>query len=326
LTPPGAGGYDALSRAGGEVKGIAMRRLGRLWLVAAVLGPVFAGGCETVFLFSRDDEIALGRQYAPQFEKEFGGKLDDPVLQDYVSRVGSKVAAVSDRDMPYQFAVLRSATPNAFAVPGAWLYITAGLLQQMDNERQLAAVLGHEIGHIVHRDSMKGLQRQLGVEILAAIVAEAIGGGGGAAAAEVAKIVGGLSELRYSRKQEYAADQAGITYMARAGYNPWGMVELLKALERGEQTSPGSFGEMFMSHPLTSKRIDEAAKTLSATCPAAAAGTPDPNAALFLQMRARLAGAQLYRRPAAGAAQPVRREEPRGGEPARPPERIIIPE
>ncbi|MBS3734877.1 MAG: M48 family metalloprotease [Phycisphaerae bacterium] len=248
--------------------------------------PVMSAGCNKVFLFSREDEIALGEKYGPEFEAEYGGRVDDARVQEYVSSIGLDLTTAAERDMPYQFALLRSHTPNAFAVPGGRIYVTVGLMKDMTNERQLAAVLGHEIGHIVHRDSAKGLQRQLGVELLAAIVGEAVGGGGGTAAKTAAKVVGGLVNLRYSRDQEYNADQAGIKHMAAVGYNPWGMVELLRLLEREKEA--GTLGEMLSTHPLTSKRIEEVEDTLREDYPAFSPTQPDPNAGRFMAMHGRI--------------------------------------
>ncbi len=278
-----------------------MKATHRLLVAAVLCTPLLSAGCNQVFLFTREDEIALGEKYGPEFEKQFGGRVEDPAVQAYVDRVGRKLEAVADRKMPYKFAALKSDVPNAFALPGGPTYVTAGLLKSMKSESELAAVLGHEIGHTVHQDSMKGLQRQVGVELLATVVAEALGGSGGELAGTATKIVGGLMELRYSRDQEYAADQAGIEYMARAGYSPWGMVELLETLNEGAEQQPGQFAEFFMTHPLTTKRIEEAEATIRQQHPAAVrdAAAP-PNQQEFLRIQ-RILGA-LPPAPAAPAA------------------------
>lgn len=260
-----------------------MRALRYCLIAFLVSAPVVAGGCNKVFLFSREDEIALGRQYAPEFEEEFGGKVRDQRVQLYVQSIGRRLETVAERDMPYEFALLRSETPNAFALPGGPVYVTAGLFTEMTNERQLAAVLGHEIGHVVHRDSAKGLQRQVGIEVLAAVVGGALGGTEGEAAEMAAQVVGGLVNLKYSRDQEYASDQAGIKYMADIGYNPWGMIELLELLMREQEG--GRLGEMLSTHPLTSKRIEEAAQTIRDEYPSYSRSAEDPNAAEFMRFR-----------------------------------------
>jgi len=271
-----------------------MTRHRNLLLAAAVLASSLAtAGCSQPMLLSRDDEISIGRDAAPDFEAEFGGKVNDARLQDYVASIGRRLETVADRAMPYRFAALNSDTPNAFALPDGSIYITAGLLRLMTNERQLAAVLGHEIGHVVHRDSAKALERAYGVQILAAVAGAALGGDAGTAAEMGTKIVGSLVNLNYSRKQEYAADQAGILFMSRAGYNPWGMVELLNALmESHGGESGGGLSEMLATHPLTTKRIAEAQGAIEQDHPTASSTAPDPNASTFLRMRSRLGAPQ----------------------------------
>ena len=190
--------------------------------------------------------------------------------------------------MPYRFAVLRSEVPNALALPGGRIYITAGLMKRLQNERQLAGVLGHEIGHIVTQDSVKGIQRQIGVEILAAVAGAALEGTGGTIATEATKVGGALVNLRYSRKQEYSADTHGIVNMEKAGYNPWGQVELLQVLYELQESEGGSVMEMFQTHPLTSKRVEEARQFVQDQFPSYPAGAADPNAARFLEIRKRL--------------------------------------
>ena len=247
-------------------------------LVGCAVNPVT--GKRELALISRDQEIALGRESGPKFETEFEGKVANPELQTYVAAVGSRVAAVSDRPMPYEFALLNSDIPNAFALPGGKVYITRGLFKIMTNERQLAAVLGHEVGHVSAKHISQMLNRQLGAAILIEVA-----GGGEATAGQVAQVVANMVDLSFSRDQEYQADQLGIKYMAKAGYNPHGMVELLTHLQSLSQSEPGRLTEMFQTHPLTSKRIAEAAGIVKTGYPSADAAKGDPNAKRFLDMR-----------------------------------------
>ena len=229
----------------------------------------------------------MGDEAAPEFAKEFEGPVASEKLQAYVKAVGAKVAAVSDREMPYEYALLASDVPNAFALPGGKIFVTAGLMRRMTNERQLAAVLGHETGHVAAKHNVKGMQRQVGVTVLAELAGAVVGGDKAETAQAVASIVGNMASLKYTREDEYQADKTGIKYMALAGYNPYGMVELLTVLYDLSESEPGSLAEMFQTHPLTSKRIEEAKGIISGDeklrrhSPDAA----DPNAATFLQMR-----------------------------------------
>jgi len=226
-------------------------------LVGCSANPVT--GRRELILISREQEIALGAEAAPEFEQEFGGRVPNDQLQGYVRSVGARLAAASDRPMPYSYTLLKSDVPNAFALPGGSIFITAGLMRRMTNERQLAAVLGHETAHVAARHSVKQMQKQMGAQLLVEIAGRIGGGeGGGSAAGDVAKIVATMATLKYSRDDEYQADAVGIRYTTRAGYNPWGMVELLNVLKNLSDSEPGTFSEMFQTHPLSSKRIREA--------------------------------------------------------------------
>jgi len=278
-----------------------MKQATILALAAYLTAAACAGGCSTnpvtgrkeLILISREQEIAMGAQAGPQFEAEFGGKVPDERLQAYVRSVGEKIAAYSDRPMPYEFAVLASDVPNAFALPGGKVYITAGLMLEMGNERQLAGVLGHEISHVAMRHNVKGIQRQMGAAVVVEIAGIVVGGSNAQIAEAAAKVATGMAKLHYSREDEYQADEVGIRYMARAGYNPYGMVELLTTLLEISQAEGGSLTEMFQTHPLTKKRIDKVREVIESD-PAYgqfSPDQPDPQAGQFLQMRRRLKSA-----------------------------------
>jgi len=267
--------------------------------VAVVLAAALAAGCATdpvtgereLRLISVDQEVAMGQEAAPEFEKEFGGKLANETLQSYVREVGGRVASKSDRqNVTYEFALLASDVPNAFALPGGKTYVTAGLMEIMTNERQLAAVLGHEITHVAAAHSVDQLQKAMGMELLAKLAGTAIGGSKGEAAEAGAKVAGAMVGLKYSRKHEYEADQYGMLYLTRAGYSPWGMVELLERLASLSEEKPGLIDGMMRTHPYTSDRI-ERCKELIRTTDAYRGFSPetaDPRAAHFRKMHALL--------------------------------------
>ena len=264
----------------------------RIWVFAVLLSVVT--GCVANPVTGKKElwvpdayEIELGQQSAPEFEKQFKGKLDNPQLEAYVAEIGGKVARVSDRSMPYEYTVLNSKVPNAFALPGGKIYVTAGLLRLVENERELAAVLGHETGHVAAKHNMNFLKRQLGARILVEI-AERAAGERGATAAQITQVVTNMANLRYSRDNEYQADQLGIRYMSHAGYNPWGMVELLTSLKSMETTRPGLLDEFFLTHPLTSKRIERARLLVQADHPSAKPDAPDPGVTRFQRMKSLL--------------------------------------
>jgi predicted Zn-dependent protease len=229
-------------------------------------------GCQTIpatgerkfLLFSEEDDVRLGKASAPDFEKQFGGPIADPGLQAYVRSVGAKVAAEAKRigernaghALPYEqtFTALASDDVNAFALPGGPVYITKGLLKEMRTEGQLAAVLGHETGHVYARHGSQQLTSQLGLEILMGVAVTAAGGAEGAGAAgDVGKVVGALVGLKYSRAQETQADLLGLDYMVAAGYAAPEMVGLMQVFERMDK---GGRPPQFLStHPNPDNRI-----------------------------------------------------------------------
>ena len=259
----------------------------------ALLLPALMAGCTTnpatgareFIIISQEEEMAIGKEAAPQFEKEFGGEVPNDALQQYVRRIGQSLAAVAERKIAYEFALLNSDVPNAFALPGGKVYVTSGLMAAMTNERQLAAVLGHEIGHVCALHNVKGLQRQLGAELLAKLAAEALGGKTGQAAEVGVKVAGGMMTLKYSRNDEYQADQLGVRYMSKAGYNPYGMVELLTVLHNMSESGSGGLPEFFQTHPLTDKRIEAARETIQKEHRQFSPSAADPHARQFLEAR-----------------------------------------
>lgn len=232
----------------------------RTWMVVLCLVASLATGCAV----SEKEELSMGQKFHPQFEKESGGRYADPVVQSYVNSVGMEMARRAGRpEMKWQFHVLSSPQINAFAVPGGYIYITQGLLFRMQNEAQLAGVLGHEAGHIAYRHSAKSIETQRYTAIGTAgvsILASAAGYGGvGDAASTVAQ----LGLLRYSRAHETEADMAGLKYMTDAGYNPQGIVQLMQVLKSAAGSGgTGPLGDWTSSHPDPGNRIEYLTKAI----------------------------------------------------------------
>ena len=274
-----------------------MRRFQNRHIIAMLVLLFFAPGCRVnpatgqkqLVVISEKQEIAIGRQAAGGLEKHFDGKVSNTQLQEYVRSVGGKVAKAADRKMPYEFTLLASDVPNAFALPGGKVYITAGLMKKMENERQLAAVLGHEIGHVCALHNVHAMQRQWGAKLMLKLAQYALEGEYASAAQTATEYSTKFLNLRYSRKDEYQADELGIRYMSRAGYNPCGMIELMEILlkqgkgkEKGKESS---FFELFQSHPLTRKRIEQVREHISLNYHQHLPPRPDPHADRYLKMR-----------------------------------------
>ena len=245
-----------------------MKRIVLACLMPAALlaAPV---GCQRVpttgerafIVLTWDQETALGLEAAPELEKEFGGTLENLPVQAYVRTVGQRVAgAVRHADLPklpYQFTVLDSDVVNAFALPGGPVYITRGLLGNLKTEGQLAAVLAHEITHINSRHGSQQISRQMGIQVLLAAASAAMSRGEKGAqmatkAEDLAKVVVGLINLKYSRGMESEADRFGLDYLAAAGYDPKEMVNLLNVfVSMGGARPP----EILSTHPNPESRV-----------------------------------------------------------------------
>ncbi len=233
-----------------------------LLLNCATTGP---GGRKSLILISNNEEISIGQKMAAQVESE-EKVLADAQVQDYVNGVGRKIAQVSDRkDLPFHFKVLDSKEINAFAAPGGYIYIYAGLLKILDDEAELAGVLSHEISHVVGRHGVKKLQQVLGVQVVLSI---ALGSSGQMSKDLVSTSIGVILQ-GYSRENEFEADQFGTFYMEKAGYNPTGMANLLGELDKLSDKQPTFFEKLAASHPQTKERIARVEKEISGFGPKA---------------------------------------------------------
>jgi predicted Zn-dependent protease len=217
----------------------------------------FATGCATnpitgqpqLMLFPESQDIVIGQKYAPEVEKQLGGRIDDQQLQDYVSFVGRQIVRVSHyRDFDYHFVAVQDKSVNAMALPGGYVFITHGMLEKLQTEAQLAAILGHEVVHIVARHSSAAISGQIGTDILLSTV---ISDSPSQSVQTITSLARTIIDLRYSRKDEREADLAGLDYMVGAGYNPNGMIETMQILEQQREFKTIEF---LSSHPVPENR------------------------------------------------------------------------
>jgi beta-barrel assembly-enhancing protease len=206
-------------------------------------------------------EIVLGLQAREQMAAKYGGLYPSQNIQNYVDRVGERVVTNSTAKQapyPFEFHLLRDPqTVNAFALPGGQIFITAGLLRRLNSEAQLAAVLGHEVGHVVARHGAEHLaKQQFGRALVTAVgVATSDDRGGGQQAALIARAVDRVVSLSYGRSDELESDRLGFQFITEAGYNPQGIVEVMKILgasRRGEAPP-----EFLSSHPNPENRVEK---------------------------------------------------------------------
>jgi len=206
-------------------------------------------------IISEEKEIAIGRRSDPVILQQFG-YYDDPALQEYVNEIGQKLAGVCSRkDITYYFKVVDSEDINAFALPGGWIYVTRGILAMMNSEAELAGVLGHEIGHVVGRDSANMISQQTWFQIVALA-----GMAASPTTRELAMAGNMLFDavmLGYGREKEFLADSQGVNYMFKAGYDPLQMVALQESLGQLYQ-GPVGYARYLTTHPYVGDRINRA--------------------------------------------------------------------
>lgn len=221
----------------------------------------FAAGCATnpitgeeqLMLISEDQDIEIGREYAPEVEKQLGGKLRDEALQNYVDTVGQRIVRISHRsNWQYHFTVVNHSMINAVALPGGYIFVTKGILEKMTTEAQLAALLSHEIVHVVARHSAAAMSQQIGISMLIGGIGASGAMPNSEAAYRMAQLALQLIDLKYSRENEREADLYGMDYMVQAGYNPYGAVELMQMLQQQDRFKPVEF---LSSHPSPENRM-----------------------------------------------------------------------
>ncbi len=246
-------------------------RITKTWLVLVVAvglaGPMAgcsrneATGQMQLNLLSEEAEIKIGLESKDEFIKQSGGQLPDEKINRYVSLIGEKLAIECERpSLPWEFTVLDSSVINAFALPGGKVFISRGLLEKMDNEAQLAGVLGHEIGHVTAKHANNRMTNAL----IAAGVVVAVGAAtDNDWAPAIAGGVAGIGQLKFSRDEEIQSDTLGMRYMTRAGYDPAGQLQVMQILQ---DASEGPRPPEFLStHPLPQTRIDRIEQELATT-------------------------------------------------------------
>jgi predicted Zn-dependent protease len=240
-------------------------------LTLTLLAAVTLAGCATnpvtgrkeLHLVSEGQEIQIGQQhYGPSRQSQGGDYVTDPGVTEYVRQVGNRLAAVADRPLPYEFVVLNSGELNAWALPGGKIAVNRGLLVELKNEAELAAVLGHEIVHAAARHGAQQMEQgqllQIGAAI-ATIGAAAYGGSDlGQVVGQGAAVGAQLLQARYGRDDELESDRYGMQYMKRAGYDLQAAVALQELFVRKFQagTEQDWMTGLFASHPPSQERVD----------------------------------------------------------------------
>jgi predicted Zn-dependent protease len=211
-----------------------------------------------VNLYSLEKEIALGRQLAQEVERE-AKIVADPILSEYVNRLGQNLARNSDAVVPISVKVIDSDEANAFALPGGFLFVNTGLLLRAETEAELAGVMAHEIAHVAARHATRQASRGQLINI-ASVPLIFLGGWAGFGARQAAGLAVPMTFLKFSRGFEREADRLGLQYLYQAGYDPPALIDFLEKLDALERRKPGTMSQLFRSHPPMSTRIAQTQK------------------------------------------------------------------
>ncbi|MBV6431289.1 MAG: Beta-barrel assembly-enhancing protease [Bryobacteraceae bacterium] len=208
--------------------------------------------------YSIEKEIALGKQMAQEVERS-AKIVDDPVISEYVNRVGQNLVRNSDAKVPFTIKVVDSEEVNAFALPGGFFFVNTGLILRASSEAELAGVMAHEIAHVAARHGTRQASRGQMMNI-ASIPLIFMGGWAGYAVQQAAGLLVPMTFLKFSRGFEEEADLLGLEYMYKTGYDPAAFVDFFEKLESLEKKKPGTMSKVFSTHPPTESRIRDAQK------------------------------------------------------------------
>jgi predicted Zn-dependent protease len=211
--------------------------------------------------YSLEKEIALGRQLAAAIQRD-ARVVDDPVVAEYVNRIGQNLARNSDCKMPLTIKVLDSQVVNALSLPGGFLFVNTGVLTQAQSEAELAGVMAHEIAHIAARHGTRQATRAE-LANYATIPLIFMGGWTGYAIRQGANLAIPMGFLKFSRGFETEADMLGLQYLYKAGYDPASFVDFFERIQSLETKKPGTIAKVFSTHPMTDDRIKNTQKNIA---------------------------------------------------------------
>jgi len=210
--------------------------------------------------YSLEKEIALGKQLAQEVERQTK-VIDDPIVAEYVNRVGQNIVRNSDCKVPFTIKVVEDDSINAFALPGGFFFVNTGLILRADNEAELAGVMAHETAHVCARH---GTRQATKAELANYMTIPLIfmGGWAGYGIRQAAGVLVPMSLLKFSRTYESDADMLGLQYMYKTGYDPGSFVDFFEKIQALEKKKHGAVAELFSSHPMTDDRIQAAQKNI----------------------------------------------------------------
>lgn len=262
----------AFKKIPGFRRWVSLLTLFTFFLVSSISGCAInpVTGKRELALISEKGEIQLGENQYPYTLQQGGGLYRDPELERYITEVGEKLGKVSHRPhVPYKFRIVNSSIPNAFALPGGPIAINRGLLVSLENEAQLAAVLGHEVGHVSARHHVQKISQGVLLNLALIVLGSATKGKGAQVLMASGLLAGSLLSLHFSREDEAQSDALGIDYMVRAGYNPIGAVQLQEFFYRKveKEREPSWLEGLFRTHPFSKDRMEASSRRIKEVYP-----------------------------------------------------------
>jgi len=218
--------------------------------------------------YSLETEIKIGKQYSMQVENSVK-MVQDPVVNEYVNRIGQNLVRNSDAKVPFTIKVIDSDEINAFALPGGFFYVNSGLILAADEEAELAGVMAHEIAHVCARHQMRQLTRA-NIAQLGTLPLIFMGGGIGYGIYEAAGLGLPMTFMKFQRNFEAEADYLGLQYMYKTGYDPQAFISFFEKIQAKEKKKPGAVAKAFASHPQTPDRIEKSQQEIATILPAKA--------------------------------------------------------
>lgn len=215
--------------------------------------------------FSIEKQVAMGRAYSQEVEAS-SNMVTDPVVTEYINRVGQNIVRNSDSEVPFTIKVVDSDAVNAFALPGGFFYVDSGLILAADNEAELVGVMSHEIAHVAACHAARENTRSQLMN-LASIPLIFVGGGIGYALQEAAGLALPMGYLKFSRGFESEADYLGVQYMYKAGYDPQSFTAFFEKVQEMEKRKPGTLAKAFSTHPQTPDRIRKSQEEINTLLP-----------------------------------------------------------
>jgi len=242
--------------------------------------------------YSLEKEIAMGKQYAQQVEMT-SKMVTDPVVNEYVNRVGQNLVRNSDAKVPFTIKVIDSDEINAFALPGGFFYVNSGLILAADNEAEMAGVMAHEIAHVAARHATRQATRGEWANLMT-IPLIFVGGGAGYAARAAASFLIPMGFMKFSRGFESEADHLGLEYMYKTGYDPQAFIAFFEKIEAQEKKKPGTLAKAFSTHPQTPDRVSASKQEIATVLPPRESYVV--NTSEFDEVKARLAAIENRRK------------------------------